>query len=192
MGALTDEISRDPIGETGGENLYCVVRNGPTLSSDRLGMIGPVDPWPEYPLPPGGPKPRVLPPQDNPCDEYKKSYPTPKCLCNCKHVADNYPTKAERVCNKFMEKYDWSESAQCVARCLAGVERGMKSVPHCSVRALTRLTAHFTCYAGCGFYPWKGLPPGGLAVGGGEILKTLRTCRDPWDQRGKDSLPPKP
>jgi hypothetical protein len=127
-------------------------------------------------------KPSNKKPAKNPCDGYKKFIPTPKCMCNCKLTPDQYPADAERVCNGFMEMYNWSDKAQCVARCLVAVEGATYSQKWCSIRATIRLSAHVACYAGCQFYPWKGLPPGGVGVGAGDLLWVLAKCRDPWNQ----------
>ena len=121
-------------------------------------------------------------PAKNPCDGYKKFIPTPKCICNCKLISDPYPTNAEKVCNGFMNMYNWSSKAQCVAQCLVAIEATTYRNKWCSVRATVRLAAHIQCYASCGFYPWKGIPPGGVGVGGGDLAVIIAKCRDPWNQ----------
>lgn len=55
-------LNRDPIGESGGSNQYAAVRNVPVNGIDAMGLVGPVDPWPEYPLPPGYYPPTPPPP----------------------------------------------------------------------------------------------------------------------------------
>lgn len=81
-----------------------------------------------------------------------------------------------------MKKYEWSTEAQCVARCLVNVEESTPRLKWCSVRAVVRLAAHVACYAECGFIPWEGLPPGGVGVGAGDLLRILVKCKNPWNQ----------
>ena len=191
-------LSRDPIGEKG-HQVLTQTRSGRSHLEEEKALYGFVANDPLYYIDTDGrftaskcpscgkwyqgfhkcPPP---PPAVNPCDGYKKFIPTPKCMCNCKYIADPYPANAEKVCNGFMKKYEWSEDAQCVARCLVKVEQATHRLKWCSVRATVRLAAHVACYAECGFFPWEGLPPGGVGVGAGDLLWTLAKCRDPWDQ----------
>ena len=185
-------LSRDPIEEGGGFGLFVFIINAPVRSADSLGlqMAPPGWPWPTDPSQPFPPAPPPTPkrkkPAVNPCDDYKSFYksflPTPTCMCNCKPIPDHYPERAQKVCDSFMEKYDWSDKVHCVARCLVAVERATYRMPYCSLRATIRLSAHLACYVSCGFYPWKGLPHDGVGVGVADLLWVLARCHDPWKQ----------
>lgn len=178
--------NRDPIGEQGGLNMYGFVGNDPIGVVDTDGRQ----------LFPGlcsrcgqvalsghscQPKPEPKPPASNPCDGYCL-LPKPKCICNCKAEKDTYTNKAEGMCNAFMKKYSWRESAQCVARCLVNTELGIRMMPHCSDRARARLLAHASCYWKCGFIPERLLPEGGWDVGLNDLVGVINRCKDRFER----------
>jgi hypothetical protein len=86
--------------------------------------------------------------------------------------------KAQHVCDGFMEFYDWSDAAVCVAKCLVRSESYIRKLPHCSDRAVARIVAHARCYSECEFIPTRWLPPGGWDVGLGDLIGVCRTCKD--------------
>lgn len=85
---------------------------------------------------------------------------------------DPYPEKAKKVCEGFRDLYTGEpnqEAAACVAQCLIASEKLCQWLTGCSDRNCCRLAAHVVCYAKCGFVPTKGLPPGGVEVGVGDV-----------------------
>ncbi len=70
-----------------------------------------------------------------------------------------------------MKLYDYSPSSMCVANCLIAEEKNIQQkYESCADRNAERLRAHVRCYWSCGFFPHKGLPEGGVEVGGGMLL----------------------
>jgi len=99
-------VSRDPIGEMGGNNLYDYVLNSPTYFKDKYGLANEPPTNPNIPPPPG--KPPVLPP-DIVCEMCITSCRgtnvdpcgTLTCLEHCKwtaclHDADFGPAPGEK------------------------------------------------------------------------------------------------
>lgn len=155
-------LSRDPIGEKGGKNLYGFVQNDANDYWDTDGRQpssgnAAVDP----------PK---LPAID--CSGYS-SLGNQTCYGCFGKKKDGYPEKAKTVCEGFRDLYTGSSmqsEASCVATCLIAAEKDCQKLPNCSDRNCCRLLAHIACYAKCGFVPTKGLPPGGAGVGVLDLL----------------------
>lgn len=80
-------------------------------------------------------------------------------------ITDPYPAKAKKVCEGFIDMYNYSASSVCVAHCLTSFEGTITQNTSCSERNVKRLNAHVWCYAVCGFVPDKGMPPGAAEVG---------------------------
>jgi len=157
-------LSRDPLDVKGGINLFAFVGNRPLSSIDTDGRLW-TDPdgggWP-HPQPQPKPAP---PPID--CSGYA-SLGGKTCYGCVGKKKDGYPEKAKTVCEGFRDLYTGSTmqaEAACVAQCLIASEKKCQLFPNCSDRNCCRLLAHVACYARCGFFPTKGLPPGGAEVG---------------------------
>ncbi len=182
-------ISRDPIGYWAKDaNLYRYVANRPLGLLDPSGTIdggggGEPPGWCGKPNcgpgdePPGGiwgPNPNTPPPPGPytptgagaaACNGYNK-YIGSTCTRCGKTVTDPYPAKAKTVCNNFMDLYQESEEAICVANGLTGMEGAIiANVSGCGDRNKFRLNAHIWCYAMCGFGAPKGMPDGAAEVG---------------------------
>jgi len=114
------------------------------------------------------------------CDRYKNWF---DAKCDDSHgceVNDPYPEKAYGVCKKFIDMYRSSGAANCVAQCLAGRESVHQMMAaDCNERARWRLSAHFSCYAECGFFPSKGFPEGGAQVGLLDVFPGMVPFWDP-------------
>ena len=188
--SLSAFISRDPIGYLGGDrSLYRYVGNRPIGLLDPSGTIdlgggGEPPGWCGKPKcepgdkPPGGswlPNPNTPPPPPSgpytptgegsaACNGYDK-YIGSTCRRCGETVTDPYPAKAKEVCNKFMDLYEESEAAICVARCLTGMEQLYAGMAECSERNKYRLNAHALCYAVCAFVPYLAFPEGSGDVG---------------------------
>ena len=169
--ALGRWLSRDPIEEEGGKNLYCFLDNIPTNSSDILGnrphhkRIGKIEARKKA-------KKIQIKEGKKYCANYIKFYET-TCCRNGVEEKDDYPKKAKEVCDGFIEKYAGTimgQGAICVANCLSLSEERMTKVEDCAERNSSRLTNHFSCYAQCLFVPILWLPPGGWDVGAGDLL----------------------
>ena len=148
-------LSRDPIGEAGGMNIYGYVGDNPVNWIDLLGLAAAtID-----------------------CSGYK-AYFGSTCCNGTKKVKDPYPEAAYQVCLGFASMYTGTKmqgAAACVAKCLIEVEGSAQKIKTCDSRNMIRLSAHVMCYASCGFVPNKGLPPGGADVGWNMLLPgTLR------------------
>jgi RHS repeat-associated protein len=162
-------LNRDPIEEKGGMNLYGFVKNSPLIKTDYFGLANtPGGPW----GPPVYPDPKPAPPID--CSGYASlGGKTCKTCFGFGTRKDTYPEKAYTVCEGFKQKYTGTIEqgpAACVAKCLIAAEQKCQAFYLCSDRNCCRLAAHVLCYAGCGFIPFAGLPPGGAAVGAGDLL----------------------
>ena len=174
-------ISQDPASERGGLNLYGFVWNAPTRMYDPLGLAPQLcgidangmpiycddpDPcWGHCPPDDGEPSEPDL----SACEGYKQFFGS-KCKDKdgCE-VDDTYPEDAYNICRSFLEMYD-NDASRCVAKCLIGKESGCQGKEKCRDRGLCRVGGHFSCYAGCGFIPWKGFPDGSWDVGSGQLF----------------------
>ena len=182
-------LSRDPIAEKGGQNLYVFVGNSTLKRIDPFGLDygWPVVPPPGYP--PTLPHPTPEPPTDVPtnppaidCSRYA-NYKGSSCV-SCggwgSRIKDRYPEKAQKVCEGFAKIYTGApnqSNAACVATCLIDAEGLIQAFSNCSDRNCFRLLAHITCYKNCGFWPDKGLPPGGPSVGALDLLPSATLSR---------------
>ncbi|HRT10484.1 MAG TPA: RHS repeat-associated core domain-containing protein [Candidatus Paceibacterota bacterium] len=170
-------LSRDPIGNFAGNNLYGFVANNPLTYLDPDGRKT----WVPYPYPghwvddpqPPPPPPTNAPPID--CSGYSQ-YKNSSCV-TCggwgSKKKDTYPEKAQKVCEGFAKIYTGASNqsnAACVASCLIKAEAAIQAFPNCSDRNCFRLLAHIACYKDCSFWPDQGLPPGGPSVGALDLL----------------------
>jgi RHS repeat-associated protein len=169
-------LSRDPVLESGGPNLYAFAANDPLGRYDPLGQQY----GPGYPMPPGYPWPTSRAPID--CSGYKSFPNGQKCLTCSGYKNDTYPQDGfkvcEGVCEGFKDKYTGTflqANAACVASCLIRAEGFCERIPTCAGRNCCRLAAHAACYATCGFLPVLGLPPGGWGVGLGNVAPSCAT-----------------
>jgi hypothetical protein len=191
---LYNYVQNDPLDNTdplglwpdSGNNSNSLIQGRPgTFLPIRPGTppVGLPDPygsgsyWPystPNPFGPGNlPNTPTMPTPPNPCSGYDK-YANSKCNLDddCKsQVTDPYPAKAKKVCEGFMNMYNYSPSAICVARCLTSSEESITTNNSCSERNTKRLNAHVYCYAVCAFIPDKGMPDGADDVGWGMLWK---------------------
>jgi len=143
-----------------------------------LSAYGPGSFWPYPPLNPYGPGRLpylpTMPTPPQPCagyDRFVGSTCTQEDECGKKmQLTDPYPAKAEKVCERFIDMYNYSASSVCVAHCLISFEGTITKNTSCSERNTKRLNAHVWCYAVCGFVPDKGMPPGGADLGWEKLL----------------------
>ncbi|MEI6786797.1 MAG: RHS repeat-associated core domain-containing protein, partial [Verrucomicrobiota bacterium] len=162
-------VSRDPIGENGGINLYGFVANDPLDYMDTDGRFTGTkcqkcgewyQGWHTCP-----------PPID--CSGYARLKGVSCGACGGKSVADGYPEKAQGFCEGFAKLYTGNRqqrNAACVAECLVKAEQECQaSYQSCNRRNCCRYLAHFKCYAQCFFIPFKpygaGLPDGAWEFG---------------------------
>ncbi len=162
-------LSRDPIEEERGLNLYTFIENNVVQQIDITGS---------YMFAPGsevwGTRPESWKIYENKiinegisiCNGYEQGG---TCCENGKLIEDPYPSKARDVCIGFVKLYANAinaESVLCVAKCLTEMEKLITNKNQtCSVRNSARLDAHVKCYVQCRFIPYKWLPPGGPSVG---------------------------
>jgi len=183
-------VNRDPLGETGGANLYGFVGNSPLSTIDPLGTDYS---WPVVP-PPGYPS--IFQPTSRPainCSGYGPLYPSTCTDCGKSRI-DWYPGKARAVCEGFANQYTGTvlqAEAACVAGCLIAAEAACQAAStKCDDRNCCRLAAHVKCYASCGFLPYKGLPPGAAAVGWNDLLPSVgKTCGRRWFDAAQGGYP---
>ena len=153
--ALGRFLSRDPIQEQGGLNLYAFVGNTPLVIWDKLGrsMIAPgAEVWnplrpPEHVYYPSYP--------ESICDGYNPESDS-KCCRDGKLVNDPYPKAAFTVCQQFVRIYNGSflaENMACVAKCLIKLEGSIANKPDCRSKNNARMNAHLDCYRSCKFAP---------------------------------------
>ena len=184
-------ISRDPIAEKGGKNLYQYIQNKSSQKFDFMGRKD-AEPFPnlDYPLPVQIAK--------EICDGYK---PEKKCCKFGQLMDDDYPTRARTICKNFMQMYSrqgfTSKQVIEVAKCLVAQESQNGEESNCYKRQRNRLVAHFTCYAHAGFIPdptnWNnggtlGIPEGGWYLGIFEVLSG--TVIQPMDQPNQKPISP--
>ena len=160
-------LSRDPIEERGGLNLYLFCGND-VFSFDDLGMRkrGRQFRGTRYKTRKNAKRLQISRGLAY-CANYKK-YRNGECCRNGKIVEDSYPKDAQPVCEGFIKDYAGTamgESAICVAECLSQNEEEMSKISDCANRNSARFESHFACYAKCLFIPYYGLPDGGWDVG---------------------------
>ena len=161
-------LSRDPIEERGGRNLYGFVGNKPISEFDLNGQ------W--YPGFPGKPEIPPMPPID--CSGYSKLGGA-SCKDCGKVKQDNYPQQAQSFCEGFKKLYTGSPAqgnAACVASCLVNAEKGCQSkYQDCDRRSCCRLLAHVKCYSQCTFIPFEGMPPGAWDFGWSRLIPSCKS-----------------
>ena len=179
-------LSRDPVEEQGGRDLYAFARNQPVSRIDPDGRadietpticpkcgqsVNPVN---------GscGCQPPPAPQID--CSGYRNLWPSSCKTCRGDTIEDRYPKRAYVVCEAFAKKFtgtDLQGAAACVADCLIKEEAAIqKADTSCDDRNCNRLTAHVVCYAKCRFTPNPfDLPPGADVVGWQDLLPAF--CR---------------
>ena len=160
-------LSRDPIEEQGGLNLYLFCGND-VFSFDDLGMRkrGRQFRGTRYKTRKNAKRLQISRGLAY-CANYKK-YRNGECCRNGKIVEDSYPKDAQPVCEGFIKDYAGTamgESAICVAECLSQNEEEMSKISDCANRNSARFESHFACYAKCLSIPYYGLPDGGWDVG---------------------------
>ena len=165
--ALGRFLSRDPIEEQGGLNLYLFCGND-VFSFDDLGMRkrGRQFRGTRYKTRKNAKRLQISRGLAY-CANYKK-YRNGECCRDGKIVEDSYPKDAQPVCEGFIKDYAGTamgESAICVAECLSQNEEEMSKISDCANRNSARFESHFACYAKCLFIPYYGLPDGGWDVG---------------------------
>ena len=167
-------LSRDPIQEQGGLNLYAFVGNAVSQNVDSAGMYmfapgsevwgARPDSWRNY-------ENQIINRGVSICHKYKQGG---KCCENGKLIVDPYPEKARDVCVGFVKLYANAMNAEnvlCVAQCLTDQEKQISDKnSDCSSRNVARINAHIDCYVRCKFIPYKWLPDGGPSVGWGMLL----------------------
>ena len=161
-------LSRDPIEEQGGLNLYPFVKNAPIFKLDELGrsMIAPgAEVWNPLRPPPG----QVYYPSypESICNGYNPDADS-KCCRDGKLVNDPYSKAAFTVCQQFVRLYNGSFLATnmaCVANCLIELENSIADEPDCANKNNARMNAHLDCCRSCKFAPLLKLPDGGTNVG---------------------------
>ena len=167
-------LSRDPIEEQGGWNLYAFMGNAVSQNVDSAGMYmfapgsevwgARPDSWRNY-------ENQIINRGVSICHKYKQGG---KCCENGKLIVDPYPEKARDVCVGFVKLYANAMNAEnvlCVAQCLTDQEKQISDKnSDCSSRNVARINAHIDCYVRCKFIPYKWLPDGGPSVGWGMLL----------------------
>ena len=155
-------LTRDPIDEKGGINLYEFVGNEPLFEIDLLGK------W--YPGFPG--KPQLPPMRPIDCSGYSKLGGASCTTCGGVKN-DNYPATAQSFCEGFKKLYTGSPAqgnAACVASCLVKAEEDCQAkYRDCDKRNCCRLVAHVKCYAQCSFVWFEGMPPGAWDFGWSQL-----------------------
>jgi RHS repeat-associated protein len=92
------------------------------------------------------------------CDGYKQYFGS-SCLDDKgKKKTDSYHKNAHQCCKDFINKYNSSNSVNCVGECLTARETGCQKKKCCSNRASCRRSAHVYCYAKCFFVLYKSIP----------------------------------
>ena len=183
-------LSRDPIEEQGGLNLYAFVGNSSTLMVDILGMVSPgyditrlIDEYFRLQE-----ERRIDNSQAHKyCDNYQRNKGA-KCCRDGKLVADTYVDDATAMCHKFVEMYSHDGkvllSVDCVAKCLSESEDDHMKISNCSDRNAQRLARHVTCYASCGFLLVDryniGTPDGGWEMGFEKMLPDFFESMKNW------------
>ena len=179
--ALGRWLSRDPIEEQGGLNLYAFVVNSATSYFDDLGTRkrrGRQFRGTRYKTRKNAKRLQMSQGLVF-CANYKR-YQNGKCCRNGNIVEDSYPKNAQTVCEGFIKDYAGTamgQSAICVAKCLSQNEEEMSKISDCANRNSARLESHVACYAKCLFVPYYGLPDGGWDVGINDLFP------DYWETR---------
>ena len=155
--ALGRFLSRDPIQEQGGLNLYAFVGNSGVNNVDFLGEIPGLLESTTVSL--------IVRDQDahrvsaikgyQACQKYNEIKPT--CCCrDGEATEDSYPIRAKAICDAFVARYSVAdqviEPVVCVADCLVAAEKEIQKSNDCIKRNNDRLVKHVNCYVNCGFF----------------------------------------
>ena len=179
--ALGRFLSRDPIQEQGGLNLYAFVGNNSLKQVDYLGQAAPgidisiairdlIDLINSTRVDNGA--------AHSYCERYSR-YIDATCCRDGVEEQDNYVLKARNMCHDFVNMYSKNgkviEAVECVAKCLSDAEDESMKISSCEDRNSLRLINHVKCYASCGFFLTDmryeiGTPPGGWDMGFNEML----------------------
>jgi len=174
-------LSRDPIGERGGHNLYTFTANAPVDYIDTDGRFtgskcGRCGEWYQgfHTCPP---------PID--CSGYSKLKGVSCASCGGALVADDYPEKAQGFCEGFAKLYTGKiqhRNAACVAQCLVEAEQKCQArYQSCNRRNCCRYLAHFECYAKCVFIflppIGEGMPEGAWEFGETKLRPACKSLR---------------
>ena len=150
-------LSRDPIQEQGGLNLYAFVGNSGVNNVDFLGEIPGLLESTTVSL--------IVRDQDvhrvsaikgyQACQKYNEIKPT--CCCrDGEATEDSYPIRAKAICDAFVARYSVAdqviEPVVCVADCLVAAEKEIQKSNDCIKRNNDRLVKHVNCYVNCGFF----------------------------------------
>ena len=174
-------ISRDPIQEQGGLNLYAFCGNNSLKQVDYLGQAAPgidisiairdlIDLINSTRVDNGA--------AHSYCERYSR-YIDATCCRDGVEEQDNYVLKARNMCHDFVNMYSKNgkviEAVECVAKCLSDAEDESMKISSCEDRNSLRLINHVKCYASCGFFLTDmryeiGTPPGGWDMGFNEML----------------------
>ncbi len=179
--ALGRFLSRDPIEERGGLNLYAFCGNNSLKQVDYLGQAAPgidisiairdlIDLINSTRVDNGA--------AHSYCERYSR-YIDATCCRDGVEEQDNYVLKARNMCHDFVNMYSKNgkviEAVECVAKCLSDAEDESMKISSCEDRNSLRLINHVKCYASCGFFLTDmryeiGTPPGGWDMGFNEML----------------------
>ena len=174
-------LSRDPIEERGGLNLYAFCGNNSLKQVDYLGQAAPgidisiairdlIDLINSTRVDNGA--------AHSYCERYSR-YIDATCCRDGVEEQDNYVLKARNMCHDFVNMYSKNgkviEAVECVAKCLSDAEDESMKISSCEDRNSLRLINHVKCYASCGFFLTDmryeiGTPPGGWDMGFNEML----------------------
>ena len=150
-------LSRDPIGENGGINLFGFVRNDPIRRFDALGQADGAVGWP-YPDPkPGEPPPSYPPPTPFPPKNIYKKY---DCSCCGKAEIDAGLNELKRrfgLARGYLDKQTMDMDGTSTATCASSNERVLQFIeptPRCWTCFMDRRLDDNDTYS----FVWKPLP----------------------------------
>ena len=167
-------LSKDPISEQGGLNLYQMVANEPVGYWDIYGYKIISDIGKTIGNSNSASASRI-------CDNYD-NFKNKCCKECCKdgeipiNEDDNYPKKAKAICKKFVSMYTETFNGlrmECVASCLVLEEEEIQKLKTCDERNAARLGIHLSCYIQCGFVPHKFMPEGAFKFATMDLMPSV-------------------
>lgn len=167
-------LSKDPIAEQGGLNLYQMVANEPVGYWDIYGYKIISDIGKTIGNSNSASASRI-------CDNYD-NFKNKCCKECCKdgeipiNEDDNYPKKAKAICKKFVSMYTETFNGlrmECVASCLVLEEEEIQKLKTCDERNAARLGIHLSCYIQCGFVPHKFMPEGAFKFATMDLMPSV-------------------